>query len=265
MQPNRFKDWMKNPPARPPLGAWLTTGSATAAEAMGFCGFDFLVVEMEHAPIDLDDAVTLLRAVAGTPTEAMVRLSWNDQVMVKRVLDAGARSVMFPFIQDADEAEAAVAYTRYPPDGVRGVAGGVRASQYGRVANYLTTASEQIAVVLQIETISALDQAGEIAAVEGVDSLFLGPTDLSASMGMIGELDRPEVQAQIQRAVTLAHDAGKPIGIIGMDPEMVTRFLGYGYDWVAVGSDLTMMTSRAREWVAEMGGEAGPAARRSGY
>jgi 2-dehydro-3-deoxyglucarate aldolase/4-hydroxy-2-oxoheptanedioate aldolase len=259
MLPNRFKAWMAQRPAKPPLGAWLMTGSPTAAEAMGYCGFDFLVVDMEHVPIDLDDAVALLRAVAGTPTEAMVRVSWNDQVQVKRVLDAGARSVMFPFIQDSDEAEAAVAYTRYPPDGVRGVAGVHRASQYGRVTDYFRTASAQIAVVLQIETISALDQAEAIAAVDGVDSLFLGPSDLSASMGMIGEMDRPEVQAQIQRAVTLAHAAGKPIGTLGMDPAAVKRFLSYGYDWVALGSDLTMMTSRALDWVAEMRGDTAPA------
>ena len=255
MQPNRFKAWMTSKPDRPPLGAWLMTGSPTAAEAMGFCGLDFLVVDMEHVPIDLDDAVGLLRAVAGTPAEAMVRVSWNDQTLVKRVLDAGARTIMFPFIQDADEAEAAVAYTRYPPHGVRGVAGVHRAARYGLDADYLTTANEQIAVVLQIETLSALDELGEIAAVDGVDSLFVGPADLSASMGMIGEMDRPEVQEQIQRAVTLAHEAGKPIGILGMEPATVKRLLGYGYDWVALGSDLTMMTSRAVEWVAEMGGD----------
>ena len=257
MQPNRFKDWMKNPPARPPLGAWLMTGSATAAEAMGFCGFDFLVVDMEHVPIDLDDAVTLLRAVGCTPTEAMVRVSWNDQVLVKRVLDAGARSVMFPFIQDADDAEAAVAYTRYPPDGVRGVAGVHRGSRYGRVPDYFKTAGEQIAVVLQLETLSAIDEAEAIAAVDGVDSLFLGPADLSASMGLIGEIGHPDVQAQIERAAQLAHAAGKPIGIVGPNPEMVQRFIGYGYDWVAVASDMAMMTGRALEWVTAMGGDAG--------
>jgi len=257
MQPNRFKAWMATPPAKPPLGSWLMTGAPIAAEAMGFCGFDFLVVDMEHVPIDLDDAVGLLRAIAGTPADAMLRVSSNDQVLVKRVLDAGARTVMFPFIQDSDEAEAAVAYTRYPPDGVRGVAGVHRASRYGRDQDYLKTASEQICVVLQIETISALDQAEAIAAVDGVDSLFLGPSDLSASMGMIGEMERPEVQAEIQRAVTIAHAAGKPIGILAMDPGTAKRFLGYGYDWVAMGSDLTMMTSRAQSWVAEMGGDRG--------
>ena len=259
MQPNRFKAWLADKPAKPPLGTWLMTGAPSTAEAMGFCGFDFLVVDMEHVPIELTGAIDLLRAIAGTPAEPLVRLSWNDQVLVKRVLDAGARSVMFPFIQDADDAEAAVAYTRYPPDGVRGVAGVHRGSRYGRVPDYFKTAGEQIAVVLQLETLSAIDEAEAIAAVDGVDSLFLGPADLSASMGLIGEVGHPDVQAQIERAAQLAHAAGKPIGIVGPNPEMVKRFIGYGYDWVAVASDMAMMTGRALEWVTAMGGDAGAA------
>jgi 2-dehydro-3-deoxyglucarate aldolase/4-hydroxy-2-oxoheptanedioate aldolase len=200
-----------------------------------------------------------MRALAGTPAEAVVRLSWNDQVLVKRVLDAGARSVMFPFIQDADEAEAAVAYTRDPPDGVRGVAGVHRASQYGNAADYFRTAGAQIAVIAQLETTAALDQAEKIAAVDGVDSLFLGPADLSASMGLIGEVGHPDVQAQIERAARLAHAAGKPIGIVGPNPAMVKRFIGYGYDWVAVASDMAMMTGRAVEWVSDINGRASSA------
>ncbi len=255
--PNRFKAWLKDKPAKPPLGTWLMTGAPSTAEAVGFCGFDFLVVDMEHVPIDLTGAIDLLRAVAGTPAEPVVRLSWNDQVLVKRVLDAGARTVMFPFIQDADEAEAAVAYTRYPPDGVRGVAGVHRGSRYGRVPNYFKTAGDEIAVIAQLETLSALDEAEAIAAVDGVDSLFLGPADLSASMGLIGDVGHPDVQAQIERAAQLAHAAGKPIGIVGPNPDMVKRFIGYGYDWVAIGSDMAMVTSKALEWVAAMGGETG--------
>lgn len=257
--PNHFKAWLREPPAKPPLGSWLMTGAPSTAEAMGFCGFDFLVVDMEHVPIDLTGAIDLMRAVAGTPAEAMVRLSWNDQVLVKRVLDAGARSVMFPFIQSVEEARLAVSYTRYPPGGVRGVAGVHRGSRYGRVPDYYKTASDEIAVVLQLETLGAVEKAVEIASVDGVDSLFLGPFDLSASMGLIGEIDHPEVQATIERAAKSAHAAGKPIGIIGPDPAMVKRFIGYGYDWVAIGSDMMALTDRALEWVAAMGGDTGSA------
>ena len=254
MDANRFKAWLREPPARTPLGTWLMTGAPSTAEAMGFCGFDFLVVDMEHVPIDLGETISLLRAIAGTPAEAVVRLSWNDQVLVKRVLDAGARSLMFPFIQTAEEARLAVSYTRYPPLGVRGMAGIHRGSRFGRVPDYFKVAGDEIAVVLQLETPEAVERAGEIAAVDGVDALFLGPGDLSAAMGRIGEIGHPEVQAMIERAAMLAHAAGKTIGIVGPNPEMVGRFLGYGYDWVAVASDMAMMTGRAVEWVAAMRG-----------
>lgn len=260
MDANRFKTWLHEPPARPPLGTWLMTGAPSTAEAMGFCGFDFLVVDMEHVPVDLGETIGLLRAVAGTPAEAVVRLSWNDQVLVKRVLDAGARSLMFPFIQTAEEAERAVSYTRYPPQGLRGMAGIHRGSRYGRTPDYFKQANDQIAVVLQLETPEAVERTAEIAAVDGVDALFLGPGDLSAAMGRIGEIGHPEVQAMIARAASLAHAAGKTIGIVGPNPEMVGRFLDYGYDWVAVASDMAMMTGRAVEWVAAMRGRPAPVA-----
>jgi 4-hydroxy-2-oxoheptanedioate aldolase len=174
--------------------------------------------------------------------------------MVKRALDAGARTLMFPFIQSVEEAKLAVSYTRYPPGGVRGVADVHRASRYGRIPDYYKTAGDEIAVVLQIETMGAVEKAQEIASVDGVDSLFVGPADLSASMGLIGEIGHPDVQAMIERAAKAAHAAGKPIGIIGGDPEMVKRFIGYGYDWVAIGSDMSALMSKAQEWVAAMGG-----------
>jgi len=260
MEPNRFKTWLHQPPTsppqNPPLGTWLMTGAPSTAEAMGFCGFDFLVIDMEHVPIEVADAIGILRAIAGTPAEPLVRLSWNDQVLVKRMLDAGARSLMFPFIQTVEEAKLAVSYTRYPPHGVRGMAGIHRGSRYGRVPDYFKTADEQIAVILQLETPEAIERAPEIAAVEGVDALFLGPGDLSAAMGLIGQIGHPDVQAKIARAAQLAHAAGKTIGIVGPNPEMVQRFIGYGYDWVAIASDMAMMTNRAVEWVGAMRGNA---------
>jgi 4-hydroxy-2-oxoheptanedioate aldolase len=246
---NRFKAHLLRPPSPAMLGSWVQSGSATVAEAMGCCGFDFLVIDMEHSPIDIADAVSLLRAVAGTAAESVVRLAWNDQVLVKRMLDAGARSLMFPFIQTREEAEAAVSYTRYPPNGVRGVAAVHRGSRFGRTADYLKTASDEIAVVIQLETPDAVERLPGIAAVPGVDSLFLGPGDLSAAMGRIGDIGHPEVQAMVERAAKLAHAAGKPIGIVAGNPEMLGRFMAYGYDWGAVASDLGLMTGRAVEWI----------------
>jgi 4-hydroxy-2-oxoheptanedioate aldolase len=238
------------------LGSWAQSGSATVAEAMGCCGFDFLVIDMEHSPIDVADAVAMMRAIAGTPAESVVRVAWNDQVLVKRVLDAGAHSLMFPFIQTRAEAAAAVSYTRYPPHGVRGVAAVHRGSRFGRASDYFKTASDEIAVVIQLETPDAVERLAEIAAVPGVDSLFLGPGDLSAAMGHIGEIGHPEVQAMVERAAKLAHAAGKPIGIVAGNPEMLGRFMSYGYDWGAVASDLGLLTGRAVEWIGAIKGKA---------
>ncbi len=254
MSANPFKAWFQQRPKQPPLGSWVMSGSPTVAEAMGHCGFDFLVVDMEHSPIDIPEALSLLRAIAGTAAQPLVRLAWNDQVMVKRVLDAGARCVMFPFIQTVEEARTAVSYTRYPPEGVRGVAGIHRASRYGRTNDYFKTANNDIAVVLQLETPEAIERLPDIAAVPGVDSLFVGPGDLSAAMGRIGEVGHPEVQTLIANAAHAAHTAGKSIGIVGGNPDMLGRFLGYGYDWVAVASDMALMTGRAVDWVTALKG-----------
>jgi len=256
MSSNRFKTSLARPTSAAagsrvaPLGSWVQSGSATVAEAMACCGFDFLVIDMEHSAIDIADAISMMRAVAGTQAESIVRLAWNDQVLVKRALDAGARNLMFPFIQTAQEAQAAVSYTRYPPDGVRGVAAVHRGSRYGREPDYFKKANEEIAVVIQVETPAAVERIAEIAAVPGVDSIFLGPGDLSASMGHIGDIGHPEVLVLIAQAAQAAHAAGKPIGIVAGNPQLLGRFMSYGYDWCAVASDLGLMTGRAVEWIA---------------
>lgn len=249
---NPFKRWMRGEGPKPPIGTWLMTGAASTAEAMGCCGFDFLVVDMEHVPVDVPQATEILRAIAGTPTTAVVRLPWNDQVTVKRVLDAGAQTLMFPFVQSAEEARRAVASTRYPPDGLRGVAAIHRASRFGRVDNYLKRANDQICVIVQLETPAAVARLPEIAAVPGVDGLFVGPGDLSAAMGRLGEVAHPDVQAALAAAAKAAHAAGKPVGIIGQNPDTVRRFFEYGYDFAAVGSDMAMMTTRAVEFLSEL-------------
>ena len=207
---------------------------------------------MEHSPIDIGEAIALMRTVAGTPAESMVRLAWNDQVRVKQVLDAGARNILFPFVQSADEARAAVSYTRYPPNGVRGVAAVHRGSRFGQTKDYLKNASNDIAVIIQLETPAAIERLSSIAAVPGVDSLFVGPGDLSAAMGRIGEVGHPEVQALLAKAAKDAQAAGKPIGIVGPNPEMVARFIDYGYTWVAVASDLGLLTGRAIDWIGTL-------------
>jgi len=256
MNLNRFKASLIQPPAIPLLGSWFMSAAPAVAEALGYCGFDFLVIDMEHSPIDITQAIALMRTVAGTPAESVVRVAWNDQVRVKHVLDAGARSVMFPFVQTPEEAQAAVKYTRYPPEGTRGVAAVHRGSHFGQTKDYLRNAANDIAVIIQLETPAAIERLAAIAAVPGVDSLFIGPGDLSASMGRIGEVGHPEVQALIAKAAKDARAANMPIGIVGPNPEMVARFLDYGYTWVAVSSDLGMITGRAVDWIGAIRGRA---------
>jgi len=239
-----------------PIGTWLMSGAPATAEAMGFCGFDFLVVDMEHVPIDVADLTGILRAIAGTPAQPLVRIAWNDPVLVKRVMDAGACTLMMPFIQTPEEARLAVAYTRYPPEGVRGVAAIHRASRFGRIPDYLNRANDEVAVIVQLETPAALSRLEEIASVPGVDALFVGPGDLSAAMGHLGNIAHPAVQSQIEKAAQSARLIGKPIGIIGANPDMALRFLRYGYTFTAVASDMAMMTGRAAEWQAAVRGQA---------
>lgn len=261
MTVNAFKQAVLGARARPAIGSWLMSASAAVAEAMGHCGFDFLVIDMEHSPLHVAGTIDLLRALAGTPATPLVRLAGHDQVTVKQVLDAGATSLMFPFVQTAGQAQAAVSYTRYPPAGVRGVAAMHRASRYGNAPDYLRTANEGIAVVIQLETPEAIERLEEIAAVPGVDSLFVGPGDLAAALGHIGDIGHDEVQELIAQAAARARAAGKPIGIVGGNPQMVRRFLDYGYTWSAVSSDLAMMTGRAAEWLQTLAQRAGaPAA-----
>jgi 4-hydroxy-2-oxoheptanedioate aldolase len=247
---NVFKRRLQDASAAPALGTWLMSGAAATAEAMGFCGFEFLVLDMEHVPVDVPQAADILRAIAGTAAAPIVRLPWNDQIVVKRVLDAGAPTLMFPFVQSAEEAQRAVSYTRYPPHGVRGVAAVHRASRYGRTPGYLAQANDQIGIVIQLETPQALASLPQIAAVPGVDALFVGPGDLAAALGHLGDISHPEVQQTLAAAAKAARAQSKPIGIVGGNPEMVRRFFEYGYDFAAISSDMAMMTTRACEYVS---------------
>ncbi|HVF65813.1 MAG TPA: HpcH/HpaI aldolase/citrate lyase family protein [Casimicrobiaceae bacterium] len=249
---NRFKHLIASD--TPPLGVWLVSGAESTAEALGCAGFDFLVLDMEHTPIDMAQLVGMLRAIEGTPAGVITRIPWNDMVLVKRILDAGAQSLMFPFIQNVEEAKRAVSYTRYPPDGVRGVAAVHRASRHGNVPNYQRIAANELCVVAQIETITSLEQIPAIAAVPGIDSLFIGPADLSASMGHLGNLAHPDVLAKLEQGAKACRKAGKPVGIVGPNPDLVKRFLEMGYSWVAIGSDIGLMVNRATEWLGDVRG-----------
>lgn len=243
---NPFARLLRERTAHPPVGTWLMSASPIVAEAVGLAGFDWGVVDMEHSPLDLTTLVQLLQALGNTPMVPVVRVPWNDTVFVKRVLDAGARTLLFPFIQDADEARRAVAATRYPPEGVRGMAGMSRGSRFGTTPDYLRTANAGLCTVLQLETPLAVARLEAIAAVPGVDALFIGPADLSAAMGHAGELTHPAVMALMADAARRANALGLPIGSVGGTPETVARYREIGYDYVAVASDLGLLMRAAQ-------------------
>jgi 4-hydroxy-2-oxoheptanedioate aldolase len=252
---NHFKRAIAS--GKTPVGTWLSSASPSTAEALGSAGFDFLVLDTEHTPVDVPQMVEILRTIAGTPAQAIVRPPWNDMVMVKRALDAGAQTLLLPFVQDAAEAKRAVAHTRYPIEGVRGVAGTHRASRFGTIPNYFKVAAGELCVIVQIETITALENLEAIASVPGIDSIFVGPNDLAASMGHVGEIGNAAVQAKLAFAAKECQRLGKPCGIVGGNPETVAQFLDYGYSWVAVSSDMAMMVSRAQEYLTKVRAAAG--------
>ncbi len=219
------------------IGLWSSLCSNIGAEIISDSGFDWILFDMEHSPNELPGLVSQMQAAALGTATPIVRPAWNDAVLIKRVLDAGAQSVLLPFVQTPEEARQAVAACRYPPAGIRGTAGGSRASRYGRVKSYLKTADTEICVLVQIETGDALALIDEIAAVDGVDGVFIGPSDLAASLGHLGELNHPDVQAAIELAVTKLKAAGKPAGILATNDEDAQRYIGWGYTFVAVGTD----------------------------
>ncbi|QGZ60275.1 HpcH/HpaI aldolase family protein [Paraburkholderia acidisoli] len=252
---NPLKERLKE--AEPLFGLWLSMGSETAAEALAHAGFDWLLIDMEHTPNDSADIVAQLRAIAAAhlPTEPVVRVASNETWLVKHVLDAGARTVMFPSIDSAEDAARAVRLTRYPdvgtPDGERGVAGAVRAAAYGMRRDYLRNANAQIATILQIETAQAVEQVEQIAAVPGVDCLFVGPGDLSASLGHLGDSKHPDVQAAIQRVVAAARAAGVATGIFAMDAAGARQYREMGFNFIALAADVMWLVRATRQALQE--------------
>ena len=242
---NAFRQLLQSSGSQPPIGSWVSSASPIVAEAMGLAGFEWGVLDMEHAPVDMMQLVHLLQALGNTKMVPVVRVPWNDAVTVKRVLDAGATTVLFPFVQNADEARRAVAATRYPPAGQRGMSGMSRGARFGTVPNYLKTADAGMGVIVQLETPQALAQLEAIATVEGVDAIFIGPADLSASMGHVGQFTHPAVMQAMADAARRCKRLGKPIGTVGGTPDTVTQYRALGYDFLAVSSDMGLLMSGA--------------------
>jgi len=243
MPVNRLKRALRNDQAQ--IGLWSSLSSHIAAEIVAGAGFDWILIDTEHSPNELADVHRQLQAMQGTDTSAVVRPPWNDPVVVKRLLDIGVQSLLVPFVQNADEARRAVAATRYPPDGIRGVATTTRASRYGRVKDYLGRAHDEICVIVQIETRAALAGLEDIAAVEGVDGLFIGPSDLAADMGHLGNNAHPEVRAALDDAIGRIRATGKAAGILTPIEADARRWLDLGCNLLAVGSDAGILARQA--------------------
>lgn len=227
------------------IGLWSTLASNLVTEALGYAGFDWILIDTEHSPNELPNVMSQLQALQGGTATPIVRPAWNDAVLVKRLLDVGAHSLLFPFVQTVEEAEAAVKATRYPPDGVRGVSITQRANAYGRIKDYHATIAGETCVLVQLETRDALARAAAIAAVDGVDGVFIGPADLSADMGHLGTLGHPEVKSAIFRALEDITGAGKPAGILTANEDDARAYLEAGFTFVAVGTDLGLLTKGA--------------------
>src|SRR5438128_6877528 len=220
------------------VGLWCSLSSHYCVEVVAGAGFDWLLLDREPSPNDPESLLPQLQAAASYPVMPVVRVPWNDTVTIKRVLDIGAQSLLIPYVQNADEARVAVAATRYPPVGVRGVAGGTRATRFGRVKDYAKRAHEELCVLVQVETQQALDNLEKIAAVEGVDGVFIGPADLHASLGYPGETNNPKIVPIIDDAIRRIRKAGKAPGILTGVEADARRWLECGGLFVAVGADV---------------------------
>jgi 4-hydroxy-2-oxoheptanedioate aldolase len=227
------------------IGLWCSLCSNIAADIVRDSGFDWLLLDTEHSPNEIPDLVSQLQACEGGAASLIVRPAWNDTVIIKRCLDIGAQTLLVPYVQNPDEAKRAVEAVRYPSAGVRGVAVASRASRYGRVTDYLKNANGEICLLVQVETRSAMDQLEAIATVEGVDGVFIGPSDLSASLGHIGNPAHPDVQKAMETCVRRLKAVGKPAGILTGNEEEVRRYIGWGYTFVAVGSDVGLLSRGA--------------------
>jgi 4-hydroxy-2-oxoheptanedioate aldolase len=246
---NPFKRALKANKAQ--IGLWSSLSSNYSVEVIAGAGFDWILLDCEHSPNDLESVLTQLQAAAPYPTHPVVRVPWNDMVNIKRVLDVGAQSLLIPYVSTAEEAKAAVAHTRYPPAGVRGVAGTTRATRFGRVKDYAKRAHEEICVLVQVETQGALDNIEAICAVDGVDGVFIGPADLHASLGYTGEIANPKVKPMIDEAIRRIRKAGKAPGILTPNEADAKHWLGCGGLFVAVGADVGILARGAEALAAK--------------
>ncbi|WP_426622949.1 HpcH/HpaI aldolase family protein [Leifsonia sp. McL0607] len=232
-------------------GMWSCGGSALVAEICAGSGLDLLLIDGEHSPVGLESTLAQLQAVAAYPVTPVVRAPIGDAVVLKQLLDLGAQNILVPMVDSVEQAEAMVRAVRYPPLGVRGVGSALaRSSRWNRIPDYLARAHDLVSLTVQIETAEALAGAREIAAVEGVDALLVGPADLAASLGLLGQQNHPDVVAAVERVIRAGREAGTPVGVNAFDPATADRYAQAGAAFLLVGSDVTLV-ARASEALAD--------------
>ena len=248
LPPNRFKQRLLAGETQ--IGLWCTLSSPYAAEAVAGSGLDWLLIDTEHSPGGVETTLAQLQAVAAYPVSPIVRPAANDAVLIKKFLDIGAQTLLIPFVQSPEEAAAAVAAMRYAPAGIRGVAGTTRATRFGRVRDYFKTAHKELCLLVQVETAEALDRLEDIAAVEGVDGIFIGPNDLAASLGHVGNMAHPEVVAAVEEGMRRLQAIGKPSGVYA-SPDFARRCIELGCRFAAVGGDASLLVKGTDGLVAQ--------------
>ncbi len=260
MASNPFKEALAA--RRPQVGLWLSMADPYLAEVSASTGFDWVLIDGEHAPNDVRTTLSTLQAVAAHPTQPVVRAVEGSTALIKQLLDIGARTLLVPMVDTAEQAVALVAATRYPPLGIRGVGSAVgRASTWSARTDYLDIADEEVCLLVQVETVTALQNLEAICAVDGVHGVFIGPADLSASMGHRGNPGHPEVRAAIDAAMKTIIASGKAAGTLTSDPKLARHYLELGCTFVAVGVDILLFANAARRLRADfLGAPAGPGA-----
>ena len=252
-------------------GMWVCSGSPLVAEIAAGSGLDWLLIDGEHSPLSLESIQLQLQAIAAYPITPLVRVPVNDQVLIKQYLDLGAQNLLVPMVNSAADAEQAVRAMRYPPAGVRGVGSALaRGARWNRVEGYLQRANDEyVSLTVQIETAEAVERVDEIVGTEGVDAIFVGPSDLAASMGLIGQQGHPDVVEGVRRAIAAGKAAGKPVGINAFDPKLAHQYFDEGMDFILVGADVALLARGserlADEFIAGRAGERAEGAERASY
>lgn len=240
---NIFKKALLEGP--PQLGLWSTLASNIVADILSDAGYDWIAIDMEHAPNEIPTVLSQLQAMNGGTAAPIVRLPVNEPVVVKQLLDIGAYTLVFPMIQNAKDARRAVMATRYPPRGIRGVALGQRGSRYGRVTDYAKNVEQEICIIAQIETVDAMDKVEEIASVDGIDAVFFGPADLSADMEFFGKPANSETMNLMMDGLKRCKKINVPVGILTNKDDVTIKCLKAGFSFVAIGSDTGLLARQS--------------------